>query len=98
MTVTAQLYDQYNAFKQQALDYASTTLSKDLSDIRLVIIPAGANINCGTSGNSAIGPQSAGRLLAGVNRQLSVKGTLVGGPRFAAGHIGGEVRIFVQHT
>ena len=43
-------------------------------------------------------PLSAGRLLAGVDRQLSGEGPLVGGPRFAAGHIGGEVRIFVQQT
>src|SRR5215212_10287292 len=41
---------------------------------------------------------SAGRWFACVDRQLSVEGTLVGGPRFAAGYIGGEVRIFVQHT
>ena len=44
------------------------------------------------------GPSSAGRWLASENRQLSVESTLVGGPRFAAGDIGGEVRIFVQHT
>ena len=36
--------------------------------------------------------------LGGVNCQLSVKGTLVGGPRFAAGDIGGNVGIFVQQT
>jgi hypothetical protein len=40
----------------------------------------------------------AGRRLAGENRQLSVESTLVGGPRFAAGDIGGEARIFFQHT
>ena len=34
----------------------------------------------------------------GENRQLSVESTPVGRPRFAAGDIGGEVRIFVQHT
>jgi hypothetical protein len=27
-----------------------------------------------------------------------VESTLVGGPRFAAGDVGGEVRIFVQHS
>src|SRR3546814_11790342 len=32
------------------------------------------------------------------NRQLSVDSTLEGGPRFAAGAIGGEVRVFVQHA
>ena len=32
------------------------------------------------------------------NRQLIVESTLVGGPRFAAGDIGGEVRIFLQHA
>src|SRR3984885_7166067 len=41
---------------------------------------------------------SAGRWLASENRQLSVESTHVGGPRFAAGDIGGEVRILVQHT
>jgi hypothetical protein len=44
------------------------------------------------------GPLSAGRWLASENRQLSVESTLEGGPRFAAGDIGGEVPIFVQHT
>src|SRR5260370_8948676 len=39
------------------------------------------------------GPQSAGRWLADVNRQLSVESPLVGGPRFAAGDIAGQVRI-----
>src|SRR5947207_6278982 len=43
-------------------------------------------------------PRSAGRWFACVDRQLSVEGALVGGPRFAAGHIGGEVRTFVQQT
>src|SRR5882672_9853045 len=38
----------------------------------------------------------AGRSLAGENRQLSFESTLEGGPRFAAGDIGGEVRIFLQ--
>src|SRR3954454_5344217 len=42
------------------------------------------------------GPPSASRWPAGVNRQLSVESPLVGGPRFAAGDIGGKVRIFVQ--
>jgi len=42
------------------------------------------------------GPQSDGRWLAGVNRQLRIEGPLVGGPRFAAGDIGGQVRKFVQ--
>src|SRR5882757_10878494 len=42
--------------------------------------------------------QSAGRWLAGVDRQLSSESPLVGGPRFAAGDIGGEVWIFVQHA
>src|SRR5579863_3431552 len=41
-------------------------------------------------------PQSAGRWLAGVNHQLSVEGSLVGGPRFAAGDISGQVWVFVQ--
>src|SRR3954468_1581877 len=44
------------------------------------------------------GPPSASRWPAGVNRQLSVESPLVGGPRFAAGDIGGKVRIFVQDT
>jgi hypothetical protein len=35
------------------------------------------------------GPLSAGWWLAGVNRQLSGESPLVGGPRFAAGDIGG---------
>jgi hypothetical protein len=35
------------------------------------------------------GPQSADRWLTCVNRQLSVESSLVGGPRFAAGDIGG---------
>src|SRR5258708_10466112 len=42
------------------------------------------------------GSASAGWRLAGVNRQLSVESPLVGGPRFAAGDIGGEGLIFVQ--
>ena len=40
---------------------------------------------------------SAGRC-GGENRQLSVESTLVCGPRFAAGDVGREVRIFLQHT
>ena len=43
-------------------------------------------------------PQSAGRWLAGVNRQLSVEGSLVGGPRFAAGDISSQVWVFVQNA
>jgi hypothetical protein len=43
-------------------------------------------------------PQSAGRWLAGVDRQLSVEGSLVGGPRFASGDISGQVWIFVQNA
>jgi hypothetical protein len=39
---------------------------------------------------------SAGRRLAGVNRQLSLESPLVGGLRFAAGDIGGQVRILAQ--
>src|SRR5258708_24547729 len=42
------------------------------------------------------GPQSVGRWLAGVNRQLSVESPLVGGPRFAAGDIAGQVWESVQ--
>jgi hypothetical protein len=41
------------------------------------------------------GALSAGWWLASENRQLSVESTLEGGPRFATGDIGGEVRIFV---
>src|SRR3954451_5741500 len=48
------------------------------------------------TGRARGGPRSAGRWLAGVYRQLSVESPLVGGPRFAAGDIGGKVRIFVQ--
>jgi hypothetical protein len=36
--------------------------------------------------------------LPGVNPQLSVESPLVGGPGFAAGDIGGQVRIFVQNA
>jgi hypothetical protein len=43
------------------------------------------------------GPSSAGRC-GGENRQLIVEGTLVGRPRFAAGDIGGEVRILLQYA
>ena len=43
------------------------------------------------------GRLSAGRWLASENRQLIVESTLVGGPRFATGDIGGEVRIFLQY-
>jgi SAM-dependent methyltransferase len=42
--------------------------------------------------------QSAGRWLAGVDRQLSVEGSLVGRPRFAASDIGGQGRVFVQNA
>jgi cytokinin dehydrogenase len=38
----------------------------------------------------------SGRWLASENRQLIVESTLVGGPRFATGDIGAEVRIFLQ--
>src|SRR5260221_10101014 len=41
-------------------------------------------------------PSSAGRC-GGENRQLSIESTPEGRPRFAAGYIGGEVRIFVQY-
>jgi len=41
--------------------------------------------------------RSAGRR-ASENRQLGVESTLEGRPRFAAGDIGGEVRIVLQHT
>ncbi len=64
--------------------------------------PAGTYPNCPVVSrfdfrlSTQSGPLSAGRWLAGENRQLSVESTLVGGPRFAAGDIGGEVRIFVQ--
>src|SRR3546814_19071716 len=48
--------------------------------------------------SGAGGHLSAGWWLAlRENRQLSVESTLEGGPRFAAGDIGGEVRVFVQH-
>src|SRR5688572_31884710 len=36
--------------------------------------------------------------LAGIDCQLSGEGPPVGGPRFAAGDIGGQVRIFVQNA
>lgn len=49
-------------------------------------------------GRSQSGPPSAARWLAGKSRQLRVESTLVGGPRFAAGGIGREVRVFVQHS
>src|ERR1041385_8491462 len=39
---------------------------------------------------------SAGLWLAGGNRQLSLERPLVRGPSFAAGDIGGEVRVLVQ--
>ncbi len=39
-----------------------------------------------------------GLWLAGENRQLSGESTLEGRPRFAAGDIGGEIRIFVQYS
>ena len=42
-------------------------------------------------------PLSA-RLTVNENRQLSRESTLEGGARFAAGDIGGEVRIFVQYS
>src|SRR4051794_1321494 len=42
--------------------------------------------------------QSAGRWLADINRQLGGESPLVGGPRFAAGDIGRQVRVFVQNT
>src|SRR3546814_15278632 len=49
--------------------------------------------------SGAGGHLSAGWWLARrENRQLSVESTLDGGPRFAAGDIGGEVRVFVQHA
>jgi hypothetical protein len=48
MTVTAALYTEYDAHKQRAIDYAQATHGTDLSDINLVIIPAGAGIECGT--------------------------------------------------
>src|SRR5262249_27171861 len=38
------------------------------------------------------------RRLGGVNRQLSSESPLIGGPRFAAGHIGGQVRMFVENA
>src|SRR5688500_12917503 len=41
---------------------------------------------------------SAGRWLAGVDRRLSLESPLVGGPRFAAGDKGGQVRIFVHNA
>jgi hypothetical protein len=44
------------------------------------------------------GRLSAVRWLASENRQLSIEGTLVGGPRFATGDIGGEVRIFLPYS
>src|SRR6187455_2404286 len=44
------------------------------------------------------GRLSAGRWLAGENRQLIVESTLVGGPRFATSDIGGEVRVFLQYA
>jgi hypothetical protein len=34
----------------------------------------------------------------GIKGQLSGEGTLVRGPRFAAGDVGGKVRIFVQNA
>src|SRR5947208_2482129 len=43
------------------------------------------------------GSVRSGRSLASENRQLSFESTLKGGPRFAAGDIGGEVRIFRQY-
>jgi hypothetical protein len=42
--------------------------------------------------------QSAGLWFAGAKRQLSVEGSLVGGPRFAAGAIRGKVWKFVQNA
>src|SRR5260370_16224322 len=41
-------------------------------------------------------PSSAGRC-GGENRQLSIESTPEGRPRFAAGYIGGEVRILEQY-
>src|SRR6187200_2741509 len=41
---------------------------------------------------------SVGRPLARVDRQLGVESSLVGRPRFAAGEIGGQVRILVENA
>src|SRR4051794_22483622 len=49
-------------------------------------------------GRAPGGTPSASRWLAGVNRQLSVKSPLVGGPRFAAGDIARKVRISAQEA
>src|SRR3954452_9380570 len=47
-------------------------------------VRTGLNEKFGRRLRAQSGPPSAGRWLAGVNRQLSVKSPLVGGPRFAA--------------
>jgi hypothetical protein len=44
------------------------------------------------------GTQSAGRWLAGVDRKLSGESPLVGGTRFTAGNIGGQVRILIENA
>jgi hypothetical protein len=51
-----------------------------------------------SSVTSPVDGLSAGRWLASEDRQLSVESALVGGPRFAAGDIGREVRILFQYS
>ena len=43
-------------------------------------------------------PKSSTFGVLGISRQLSVESSLVGGPRFAAGDIAGQVRIFVKNA
>src|SRR5262245_50734972 len=54
MGVTSELYDTYNAHKQKAVEYCQKTHGVDISGVKLVIIPAGAQIDAGTPGNPAI--------------------------------------------
>ena len=61
------------------------------------MLPSTSQAMKGSSEPRADRCQPVGRLPVN-NRQLSGESTLVGGPRFAAGDIGGEVRIFVQYT
>jgi len=51
VAVTAELYTEYEAYKAPAVEFAKPT---DITDAKMVIVPAAANITLGTPGNPAI--------------------------------------------